>query len=559
MLGVKSKAQLKCIYTNARSLGNKQEELEAIVQQDSYDLVAITETWWDDSHDWSAAMDGYKLFRRDRQGRRGGGVALYVRECFDCIELDDCDKVECLWVRMRGKANKADILLGVCYRPPNQDEEADEAFYKRLAEVSQSLALVLVGDFNLLDVCWKYNIAERKQSRRFLECAEDNFLTQLVSEPTRGGASLDLLFTNREGLVGDVVVRGCLGLSDHEMTEFSILGEVRRGISKTTTMDFRRADFGLLRTLVERVPWETVLKGKGVQEGWAFFKKEVLKAQEQAVPTCRKTNQWGRLLTWLNRELWLGLRKKRRVYHSWKKGQATQEEYRDLVRSCRDKIRKAKAQLELNLATVVRDNKKCFYKYISNKKRAKENLHPLLDAEGNMATKDGEKAEVLNAFFASVFNSQTSCPQGIQPPELEDRDREHNKPPIIQEEAVHDLLCHLDTHKSMGPDGIHLRVLRELAEELAKPLSIIYQQSWLTGEVPDNWKVANIDVHLQEGPERGSRELQACQPDLSTGEDYGAVHLECTHQAGAGQPGDQAQSAWIHERQVLLDQPDLLL
>ena len=30
-----------------------------------------------------------------------------------------------LWVRIRGKANKADIMVGVCYRPPNQDEEAD--------------------------------------------------------------------------------------------------------------------------------------------------------------------------------------------------------------------------------------------------------------------------------------------------------------------------------------------------------------------------------------------------------------------------------------------------
>ena len=78
-------------------MGNKQEELKAIVHQENYDMVAITETWWDDSHNWSAAMDGYKLFRRDRRGRRGGGVALYVRECLDSLELNDGDdRVECL-------------------------------------------------------------------------------------------------------------------------------------------------------------------------------------------------------------------------------------------------------------------------------------------------------------------------------------------------------------------------------------------------------------------------------------------------------------------------------
>jgi len=45
-----------------------------------------------------------------------------------------------------GESQQADILLGVHHRPPNQDEELDEVFYKRLAEVSQSLALVLLGD-----------------------------------------------------------------------------------------------------------------------------------------------------------------------------------------------------------------------------------------------------------------------------------------------------------------------------------------------------------------------------------------------------------------------------
>jgi len=43
-------------------------------------MVTITETWWDSSHDWLAVMDGYRLFRKDRQTRRGGGLALYVRE-----------------------------------------------------------------------------------------------------------------------------------------------------------------------------------------------------------------------------------------------------------------------------------------------------------------------------------------------------------------------------------------------------------------------------------------------------------------------------------------------
>ncbi|KAK4823974.1 hypothetical protein QYF61_008593 [Mycteria americana] len=57
----------------------------------------------------------------------------------------------------------------------------------------------------------------------------------------------------------------------------------------------------------------------------------------------------------------------------------------------------------------------------------------------------------------------------------------------------------LGTHKSMVPDGIHPRLLRELAEVLTKPLSILYEQSWLTREVPVDWRLANVTPMYKKG------------------------------------------------------------
>lgn len=121
---------------------------------------------------------------------------------------------------------------------------------------------------------------------------EDNVLTQLVKKPGKEAAPLELLLGNRKELVGNAVARGHLRNSDHGMMEFSILRKVNGGwwCSRTATLEFFRADFGLFRRSVDRISLEAILQGKGAKEGWELFKKEVLKAEEQAIPTSQKTS-----------------------------------------------------------------------------------------------------------------------------------------------------------------------------------------------------------------------------------------------------------------------------
>ncbi|PKU33628.1 dtw domain-containing protein 2 [Limosa lapponica baueri] len=214
-------------------------------------------------------MEGYRLFRKDRLGRRGGGVALYVNDQLECMEHHlgmDEDPTESLWVKIKRSTGAGDVTVGVCYRSPDQGDRVDEALYRQIGAASRSQTLVLMGDFNHPDICWKDNTAGHKKSRKFLEYVDDNFLLQMVEKPTKKGAVLDLILTNNEGLVGNVKLKGSLGCSDHEMVEFKILRAARRVCSKLTTLDFRRADFGLLRDLIGRVTWEKVLKGRGAQE-----------------------------------------------------------------------------------------------------------------------------------------------------------------------------------------------------------------------------------------------------------------------------------------------------
>lgn len=136
-------------------------------------------------------------------------------------------------------------------------------------------------------------------------------------------------------------------------------------------------------------------------------------------------------------------------------------------------------------------------------------------------TKDDKKAEVLNAFPCSFFNSKASFLSN-KLSELEDSNGEQNEDPSPRENGQKP-----DTplrHNSIWLDWICQRVLRELEEILTEPASIITHSPGSPGRFKLTRGQLSLtrDTHQQEELEEGSGELQTCQPDCEAEESHGS-------------------------------------
>ena len=229
-------ALCRLIELKLRSLVNrvKMAELEMYIKNECPDIIGLTETWASDKiSNEELKLVGYDMFRKDREiesidKHKGGGVLLYVKHKWNAVQREDLNNEnfkESIWCEIGQKNGK--LLIGVCYRTPNANEEVDKGLYELITR-SNKESVIIMGDFNF-HVNWNTLEGETRKDRQFMQVIEDEFLSQLIKEPTRGGNTLDLLLTSDKDLIDNLTVGECFGTSDHQIVRWElVINDVRQ-------------------------------------------------------------------------------------------------------------------------------------------------------------------------------------------------------------------------------------------------------------------------------------------------------------------------------------------
>jgi exonuclease III len=142
------------------------QQLACVINQFNIAVAIITETWFSSQHpDALLQIDGYQLYRRDRTGKKGGGVAIFVRNDINSNILSFSHEqgntlVEVLWIR----CNFLDMTYYIagCYHPPKArysdsvltdllSNQLDELISLPTKPANASATFVIAGDFNKFD------------------------------------------------------------------------------------------------------------------------------------------------------------------------------------------------------------------------------------------------------------------------------------------------------------------------------------------------------------------------------------------------------------------------
>ena len=442
------------MYTNARSLTSKRDELGAHAGLERPDVIAVTETWANDDHLMSEfSIPGYSLFHKNRVHKKGGGVICYIKNTLSAVQISkrDVEAYDTLYVEINANRNKK-IIVAVVYRPPKQNAADDLALYEEIRTIIHSKDAVIMGDFNCPNIDWN-SMAGDPEGARLVDLIDDEFLSQAVNQPTRENNVLDLVLATDPDLIDDCEVGEKLNGCDHHLLRFKINTEAEVNDNASLIPNYRRANFNQARALLSDDVWEQ-LDDTTIDTEWDTFKNKLIEVERQVVPMKSRRVNGSVDPPWMNREIKRAIALKRSSYETMKR--TATEEARNMyfhnLRLCRNLIRTSKRNHEKRIARESKTNPKQFFTYIRAKKTVKSNVGPLTDDSGVITQDCKNMALILNKSFASVFTVETTA----SIPEIADTqsNREQLEIGVISEQEVRKYLEKLDPSKSTGPDDL---------------------------------------------------------------------------------------------------------
>ena len=509
--------QMSFMHVNIRSLLSKEQntttsknpfyakfyELQAIASVNTHDLIAITETWLDDTIPNSEIMiPNYLPPERKDRNRHGGGIMIYQSSCLSAIRRPDLEPPN--YEIMCFEIQKPQKMLFCCgYRPqwvPSADFlESFKYIFDSIVD-DQFKSIIITGDMNAKHSEWYSADRTCHNGRLFKTFFESNNYTQLISEPThydtfhQTESCLDHIFTNTPNLFVEAHTTPKISNCDHSpIVGLLNINTPRLSTYKRKIWNFREGNYEKLNNLLTNAPWEAAIVQENPNESCNIFMDILEKIIEECIPsqivTIRPKDK-----PWMTSEIRKLIRKRNRLHKIYKRTKTPQTErkYKDMRNCVVSKIRETKQNYEIDQLIKLENcniNSRSWWKCIKSKLGLqKPNIDSPLLHNNQMITDDQHKAEIFNNYFIQ---------QGIIPEPNTDLsfydDPEHTLDiKTVDREEVYKLLLCLKPDKATGPDNIGNFILKMSATSLAEPLTHLFNKLLKSGTYPDIWKRAHV-------------------------------------------------------------------
>ena len=235
---------------------NKVDELKAYVYENNPDLIFVDESWaTDDIGDAEIQLEGYKIFRKDREQGRGGGCLIYAKGNIKLTKEEELNNsnAEALWCLLQTKNGQ--MLLNISYNSPSNRKEDERILEETIKKACNKYKNVLItGDFNHGSINWN-TFEAKSDDKSFLDTTLECYLIQHVEEPTRGDNILDLVLSSNEQAVHNCTVVEPLGTSDHRMVEFDLICSIEDKDWKEEFFDFRKGNYEEMAKYLKSYDW----------------------------------------------------------------------------------------------------------------------------------------------------------------------------------------------------------------------------------------------------------------------------------------------------------------